>query len=242
MIKRAIVTGTTSGIGRALALQLAREGYIVGAVGRRADRLEELKALAPEQIIPAPFDLRRYSELPDILANLVQQLGGLDLIVANAGVDYRNPTLNLQPELETVEVNVAAFVATVDWAANYFKQQGSGHIVGVTSVAAFWGNARTLAYNASKAFEAKYLAGLYANLKPKGVAVTDICPGFVATEMTAGRTDMFWVSSPEKAAAQIYQAILKKKRIAYVSRRWRYIGWIMRSLPFRFYSRFTMQS
>ncbi|MGB5107171.1 MAG: SDR family NAD(P)-dependent oxidoreductase [Candidatus Zixiibacteriota bacterium] len=242
MTKRAIVTGATSGIGRALALKLAREGFLVGVIGRRGDRLEELKQLFPENIVSAPFDLRRYMDLPTILAGLARQLGGLDLIVAGAGVDRRNPALILEPELETIEVNVAAFVVTVDWAADYFKQQGRGHIVGVSSVAAFWSNARTLAYNASKSFEAKYLAGLYANLKPKGINVTDVCPGFVATEMTAGRTDMFWVASAEKVANQIYKSIQKKKRIAYVSRRWRYIGWIMRILPFSFYSRFTMQS
>lgn len=241
-MKKAIVTGATSGIGRALALKLASEDYVVGIVGRRTERLEELCRLAPGHFVIRPFDLRDYNRLIDMLDDLANELGGLDLIIANAGVDRRNPALILEPELETIEVNVAAFVCTVDWAAAYFKKQGSGHIVGVSSVAAFWANARTLAYNSSKAFEVKYLAGLYANLKSKGIHVTDICPGFVATEMTQGRTDMFWVASPEKVADQIYRSILKKKRIAYVSRRWRYLGWIMRILPFRLYSRLTMQS
>lgn len=241
-MKKAIITGATSGIGRALALKLAREDYLVGIIGRRADRLEELRRLAPGHFIIRSFDLRDYLKLTKMLDELARELGGLDLFVANAGVDRRNPTLVLEPELETVEVNVAAFVAGLDWAASLFRQQGRGHIVGVTSVAAFWANARTLAYNASKAFEVKYLAGLHANLKAQGVYVTDICPGFVATEMTAGREDMFWVSSPEKAAEQIFQAIHRRKRIAYVSRRWRYLGWIMRILPFRLYSRLTMQS
>jgi short-subunit dehydrogenase len=240
-MKRAIITGATSGIGRALALKLAREDYLVGIIGRRSERLDELRRLAPGHFISRSFDLRSYPNIPDLLTGLALELGGLDLLVANAGVDRRNPNLVLEPELETVDINVAAFVVTVDWAANFFKQQGHGHIVGVTSVAAFWGNARTLAYNASKAFEVKYLAGLYANLKRHRVYVTDICPGFVATEMTAGRTDMFWVASAEKAADQIFSAIQRKKRIAYVSRRWRYLGWIMRILPFRIYARFTLQ-
>ncbi len=241
-MKKAIITGATSGIGRALALKLAREDYLVGIIGRRNERLEELRRLAPGQFVIRSFDLRDYGSVGHMLDDLVRELGGLDLMIANAGVDRRNPKLTLEPELETIEVNVAAFVACVDWAAAYFTQQGRGHIVGVSSVAAFWANARTLAYNASKAFEAKYLGGLYANLKPKGIHVTDICPGFVATEMTQGRTDMFWVATPEKVADQIYESILKKKRIAYVSRRWRYLGWVMRILPFRLYSRLTMQS
>lgn len=241
-MKFAIVTGASAGIGRALVLQLVQEGYTVGAIARREELLRRLQAVAPDKIHILACDLREYRTLPLKLDELTRSLGGLDLIFANAGVDRRNPALELEPELETVEVNVAAFVATVDWAANYFKRQGSGHIVGISSVAAFWGNARTLAYNASKAFELRYLAGLYANLKPNGVFVTDICPGFVASEMTAGRTDMFWVTSAEKAARQILVAVKRKKRIAYISRRWRYVGWIMRILPFRVYSRLTMQS
>lgn len=239
-MKKAIVTGATAGIGRALALKLASEDYLVGIVGRRSERLEELCRLAPGHFIVCPFDLRNYEQVETMLNTLVTELGGLDLMIANAGVGRRNPTLELDAELETVEVNVSAFIVCVDWAAGYFMRQGRGHIVGISSVAGFWANAGALAYNASKAFEFRYLAGLYANLKPKNIHVTDIRPGFVATEMTQGRTDMFWVAAPEKVADQIYESILKKKRIAYVSRRWRYLGWLMRILPFRVYSRFTV--
>lgn len=240
-MKHAIVTGASAGIGRALALKLAEEGYRVGIIARRVDRLEEIARKYPDQIVKCAVDLRKFRELPSVLDKLVSSLGGIDLVVANAGVGRHNLAIDLEPELDTVEVNVGAFVATVDWAANCFKRQGSGHIVGVSSVAAFWANSGALAYNASKAFEARYLAGLYSNLKPHGIAVTDICPGFVDTEMTAGRSNMFWVSSSEKAANQIYRAILKKKRIAYITKRWRYVGWIMRSLPFQLYTRLTVK-
>src|SRR5690606_17297545 len=137
------------------------------------------------------------------------------------------------PETDTVDLNVKAFVIIAVWAANLFKRQGSGHIVGTSSVAAFWGNGRTLAYNASKAFELRYLEGLHNNLAPRGVSVTDVRPGFVATEMTAGRSDMFWVSTPERAAEQIYRAIVKRKRVVYVTRRWRFIAWLMRLAPYQ---------
>ena len=231
MPKKAIVTGATSGIGRALAFKLAEEGYVVGATGRRAERLAELTSRYPEQIIGVPFDIAEVDQITDKLKQIVDMIGGLDLMVANAGIGRRNLELALQPELETIAVNITAFVATVNFAANYFRAHGSGHIVGVSSVAAYWGNKRVPAYNASKAFEMNYLKALHSNLHSLGIAVTDIRPGFIRTEMTAGNPRMFWDSTPEKAAEQIYAAIEKKKRVAYITRRWRYVSWLMRITP-----------
>lgn len=239
---RALVSGATSGIGRALTLRLATAGYRVAAIGRRSDRLDELTIRFPDAIVTRVVDLRDHAVLPKILDQLVSELGGLDLCVINAGVDHRNPELLPEPEIETVDVNVKAFVIMAVWAADLFKRQRSGHIVGMSSVAAFWGNGRTLAYNASKAFELRYLEGLHNNLAGLEVWVTDVRPGFVATEMTAGRNDMFWVSSPEKAAEQIYRAILKRKRVVYVTRRWRFIAWLMRLSPYQLYRRLTVKS
>ncbi len=238
---RALVSGATSGIGRALVLRLAAAGYRIAAIGRRRERLDELKACFPDVIITRAVDLRDLKALPDVLDQLVSELGGLDLCVVNAGIGFRNPELEPEQELETVEVNVGAFVLMATWAANLFMRQGSGHIVGTSSVAAFWGNGRALAYNASKAFELRYLEGLHNNLTRRGISVTDVRPGFVATEMTAGRSDMFWVSTPEKAAEQIYRAIVKRKRVVYVTRRWRFVSWLMMLAPYQLYRRLTVK-
>lgn len=239
MLKRAIVTGATSGIGWALALKLAHEGYLVGAIGRRAEKLEALKSYAPSQVITMAVDVRLIDELPLRLRALVDSLGGLDLCIANAGIGRRNPDLDLAPEMETVAVNVAAFVATIDTAAQYFIKQGHGHIVGISSVAAFWGNKQSAAYNASKAFELNYLKGVHANLVSRGISVTDIRPGFVDTEMTKENKRMFWVASATAAADQIYLAVRKRKRVAYITRRWRYVSWLMRTIPHSLYRRFS---
>lgn len=232
-----MVSGATSGIGRALVHTLLREGYKVAAIGRRRERLEELKAIAPDSVIIREIDLRQVDGLSEKLFSLVAELGGLDLCVVNAGIGRRNPELLSEPELETIAVNVAAFVAMATWAANLFLKQGNGHLVGMSSVAAFWGNSRSPAYNASKAFELRYLQGLNSNLREKGICVTDVRPGYVATEMTAQNNEMFWVATPERAAELIFRGIQRKKRVVYVTRRWRFVAWAMRLLPYHVYRR-----
>ncbi len=101
----------------------------------------------------------------------------------------------------------------------------------ISSIAAIRGG-EAPSYNASKAFVSNYLQGLcYLNAKSKNnVVVTDIQPGFVDTAMAQG-DGLFWVASPQKAAAQIFTAIKKKKRHAYITKRWRLIGWILKILP-----------
>jgi short-subunit dehydrogenase len=239
MSKRAIVTGASSGIGWALALKLAHEGYRVGAMGRREERLQALKALAPDNVETMVADVSDVGDFAVRFEELVQRLGGLDLCVVNAGIGRRNPDLSLQPELDTVAVNVTGFVASINAAAQFFVKQGSGHIVGISSVAAFWGNKQVPAYNATKAFDLTYLKGIQANLIERGITVTDIRPGFVDTEMTRENLNMFWVATATKAADQIYEAIKKRKRVAYITKRWRYVSWLMRLIPQPLYRRFT---
>jgi short-subunit dehydrogenase len=123
-------------------------------------------------------------------------------------------------------------------AAKYLERRGSGHIVGITSVAGLRGIGAAPAYSASKAFMSTYLQALrYRFRKMKlPVAVTDVRPGFVDTAMGKS-TQRFWVASPEIAAHQIVAAIRRRRRHVYVTRRWRLAGWMMRMLPDAIYSR-----
>lgn len=231
MSQKAIITGATSGIGHALTLKLASEGYLVGVTGRRVERLKELKAKSPDNIQIMEMDVTHVDEMLKKFDILVGELGGLDLCIANSGIGRQNPTIELEPELETIDVNVRGFVTTCHAAAKYFMRQGRGHLVGISSVAAHRGNAQAPAYNASKAFELIWLEGIHAELTRQGITVTDIRPGFVQTEMTEKNEQMFWVATPEGAAESIYRAIRKKKRYAYITPRWRYMSWLMRALP-----------
>jgi short-subunit dehydrogenase len=229
-VKKAIVIGTSSGIGRALVTVLAQNGYEVGLAGRRTELMEELRREISTPTHLVAMDLTRPEEARQRLGGLIDEMGDVDLIVVNSGVGDTDPPWEV--ELEIIQVNVMGFAAVANRAMEYFIERRSGHLVGISSIAGIRG--LRAAYSASKAFDSIYLEGLRLKADKLGldIQVTDVKPGFVHTEMTAGRQGMFWVATPEQAALQIYQAIRKKKRHVYVTRRWRLMGWLMKTLPY----------
>ncbi len=229
---RAIVIGATSGIGRALALLLGEQGYTVGITGRRVDRLDALQALLPRPAYAQPMDVAGHHTALRAMADLITTMGGVDLVVVNAGTGHVNPDLDWEKERETIAVNVAGFAAIAGAAYRHFVAVGGGHLVGISSIAAHRGSRTAPAYNASKAFLSNYLEGLRGHARHAGlpIAVTDIKPGFVDTAM-AKSPHRFWVASPEEAARQIHAAIRRRARHAYVTRRWAIVGWAMRAMP-----------
>ncbi len=242
--KRAIVVGASSGIGRALALRLAREGYVVGLTARRLPLLMELQAeigrrgpgsaACPVRQMDVSDTARARAQLEELIA----ELGGVDLVVVNAGTGHVNPGLDWGPEAETIGVNVLGFAAMANVAYRHFVGRGAGHLVGISSIAALRGSGVAPAYNASKAFVSTYLDGLRHQLARlrSPVAVTDVQPGFVRTAMAQG-PHVFWAASPEKAAEQIWQAIRRRRKRVIVTRRWRLIAWLMRIVPDAVYHR-----
>jgi short-subunit dehydrogenase len=165
-------------------------------------------------------------------------MGSVDLVVVSAGVGYINPELAVSKELDTVATNVAGFTAVANVAFHHFVGRGTGHLVGISSVAGIRGSADAPAYNASKAFVSNYLEGLRQKAVRAGLAitVTDVRPGFVDTDMAKGE-GRFWVAPPAKAAAQIYRAIELKRPHAYITKRWRVVGWLLRMMPGFIYSK-----
>ncbi len=235
-MKKAIVIGATSGIGRALALVLARQGYAVGITGRRtqllSELLSELQAELPGQFHSREMDVARIDSAMTGLDELITEMGGVDLVVINAGRGAIKPTPEWQNEKRTIDVNVTGFAALANVAFRHFTERRRGHLVGISSIAAVCGGGGHPAYNASKAFMSNYLQGLRHVVKRSGmpITVTDIQPGFVDTAMAQG-DDLFWVAPVEKAATQIYTAIRKKKKHAYITRRWALVAWLLRILP-----------
>jgi len=231
-MKKAIVIGATSGIGRQLAVILAENSYRVGITGRRLELLDELKAIRPESFIASDFDLSNWSLVPGKLQCLVDELDGLDLLVLSSGTGKVNPALDHGIERYTNEVNVTGFTVAADWAFNYFDTQGYGHFAAITSVAAIRGSRQAPAYNASKAYQVNYLEGLRqrANSIKKAIYITDIRPGFVDTPM-AKAEKLFWVASVSKAARQIFRAIENKRNVVYITKRWRLVAFLFRTIP-----------
>lgn len=231
-MKKAIIVGASSGVGRELAKILTENGYKVGITARRRHLLEELAAEKPDSYCVKDFDVMNTEKIIPNLDELVKELGGLDLLIISAGVIKYNVDLDYEIEYRTNAVNVTGFTLMSNWAFNYFRKQKYGHLVGLTSVAGFRGWRNNPAYNASKAYEINYLEGLrnLAQYEKLPITVTNIIPGYMETKMM-GKTLVFWVCSAEKAARQIYTAIRKKKKIAYVDKRWRLGAFIYKRVP-----------
>jgi short-subunit dehydrogenase len=236
-MKRAIVIGASSGIGRELAMILGRRGYAVGLAARRVELLNEVAAKVPGALVRA-LDVSRVDEAMAGLSRLIEELGGLDLVVISAGTGQLNPELEWVPEQETINVNVSGFAAMANVAMRHFIAQGRGHLVGISSIAALRGGAAAPAYNASKAFVSNYLQGLRQKAAQLGlpIIVTDIQPGLVDTAMAKGE-GLFWVQPPATAAAQIMSAIQRRKKHAYITHRWRLFAWLLQVLPDAIYNR-----
>lgn len=237
MDKKAIVIGATSGIGRELALILSKNDYRIGIMGRRSELLETLAQGSPDFFISKVFDCTK-EDTVNQLEKLVEELGGLDLLILSSGTGELNEALDYDIEKMTNTLNVVAFSKIMGWALKLFQNQGNGHLVGITSIGGLRGNRTAPAYNASKAYQINYLEGLRQKAKKlkMDITVTDVRPGFVDTAMAKGE-GQFWVASPKKAAAQIFSAIKRKKDLVYITKRWRLIAIIVKILPNWFYKR-----
>ncbi|MFA5404467.1 MAG: SDR family NAD(P)-dependent oxidoreductase [Ignavibacteria bacterium] len=231
-MKKVIIIGATSGIGRELAKVFSEKGYLVGITGRRENLLQELKNENPESYLIKSFDISQPETNANNLDELVNELGGLDLIIINSGTGNGNDNLDFKIEKETIDTNVLGVTEISDWAFNYFRKQGYGQIALVSSIAGMRGGRFAPAYSASKAFIINYAEGLRQKAKKLKlpIYVTDIRPGFVDTAM-AKSPAKFWVATPQKAAAQIYSALKRKMKIAYITKRWIIFAYLMKLLP-----------
>lgn len=237
-MKKAIVIGASSGIGKELAGILADSGYTLGLAARRQELLLAMQKELPSKVYIKRIDISNTDDAQNGLTELIAEMDGVDLVIISAGIGYLNAELDLSKELETVATNVQGFTVIANIAFHHFLDRGTGHLVGISSIAAIRGGAEAPAYNASKAYISNYLEGLAQKATKSGLAitVTDIKPGFIDTEMAKGE-GLFWVASAPKAASQIYKAIERKKSQAFITKRWRLIGWILKTMPAWLYRR-----
>lgn len=237
-MKKAIVIGASSGIGRELVKELLRNHYVVGAMARRFQLLNDLCKNRQDLVYVKEVDVTNTTSAMKKLEELIIDMGGVDLIVLCAGVGENNPTLGWLVEEMTIKTNVTGFAAMANVSMKHFMEQGQGHLVAISSVAALRGGRASPAYNASKAFESSYLEGLRQKAMKSRLAITisDIRPGYVKTVMAKG-DGVFWATNPDEAARQIYQAIKRKKPIAYITHRWMLIAYLLKVIPRFIYER-----
>ena len=215
----AIVTGASSGIGRELVRELLRQGWKVGAVARREDRLQSLRTEVEPWADCLAFVVADVTDRPRLgqaFAQLEAQLGPTDLLIANAGIGGTTeiaPT-NLAETEQLIRVNFLGVVYSIDAVVDGMVARGKGQIAAISSLAAFRGLPGSAAYCATKAAVNTYLEGLRIPLARHGIRVTTICPGFVESEMTAQlprRPPM--MLKADDAARRIVKAIRQNKKV-----------------------------
>ena len=158
-MKRAVIIGATSGIGREVAKQLLLQGWHLGIAGRRLPSLEALQSSAPDRVEVAALDVTQPDAAPK-LSNLIRRVGGMDLFLLSSGIGYQNIGLNPDIELETTRTNVEGFTRMVDTAFNYFREHGGGQLAVISSVAGTKGLGVAPAYSATKRFQNTYIDAL----------------------------------------------------------------------------------
>jgi short-subunit dehydrogenase len=211
----AIVTGASSGIGRALALRLGAEGYRLGLIARRRDAIETAAATiaaAGGAAVAAVADVGDRAALRAAIAEVESQLGPVDVMVANAGfgVPTQLDPLNTQDVEQTIRVNVLGVIYSVEAVLPGMLARGHGQLLAISSLAAFKGLPGESAYCASKAAVNAYMEGLRIALRPNGVVVTTVCPGFVNTPMTKmNSAAMPFSMSADEAARRIARLIVR---------------------------------
>jgi short-subunit dehydrogenase len=237
-MKKAIIIGASSGIGRELAKILTKNGFALGLAARRLQLLNELRSELPNGAAVKMINVAEPIQAMNALSELIEEIRGVDLIVFASGTGDINKELDWKLENKCIATNVLGFTAIANVAIKYFLAKKSGHFVGISSIAALRGGKEAPAYNASKAFISNYLEGVRQKIaKTKyPITITEIMPGFVDTQMAKGE-GLFWVASAEKAATQIYQAIINRKTHAYVTKRWRLVAWLLKALPETVYKR-----
>ena len=214
-----LITGASSGIGRAFAVELARRGAKLGLVARRAEVLHQITAeLNPAQqsnALALPADVQDAQSMRAASEQLISQFGRIDVLIANAGVGVTNPATQFDPAklASVVNVNVIGVANSVAAVLPEMVTRGSGQLVAISSLAAYRGLPKSAAYCASKAGVSAMFESLRLDLAPRGISVTIIHPGFIKTPLTAGReAKLPWLMESDDAVKKMLRAIEKRKK------------------------------
>ncbi len=240
-MKKVIIIGATSGIGEEIAKIYIAQGWQVGIAGRREEALTALAATAPAQVKKQVMDVTS-ADAPEQLKSLIEKLGGMDLFLLSSGIGSQNVKLEPEIELNTARTNVEGFIRMVTTAYRFFKEQGSGHLAVISSVAGTKGLGSAPAYSATKRFQNTYIDALaqLARMERLSIQFTDIRPGFVATALLKNRKYPLLMRA-DSTAQHIVKALTNKKRVAIIDTRyailvffWKLIPrWLWERLPIR---------
>jgi short-subunit dehydrogenase len=207
------ITGASSGIGKALAIKFAENGWIVAASARRENLLKELQNIN-QNIYPYPLDVTDIEKCKLTAKSIIDNLNGIDICVFGTGMHdpKSEKQFNLNKIREIMEVNYFGTMNSINSIYNYFSEKKNGQISIISSVAGYRGLPAAGAYCASKAALTSFTESLNFEMKMKNVRVSLISPGFIKTPMTDQNDfPMPMIKSPEFAANEIYKGLTEKK-------------------------------
>jgi short-subunit dehydrogenase len=222
--KIVFITGASSGLGRQMAIEFSRRGYRLALTARRLDALQslqtELAKTSIDSVFIAALDVTDEVAVNQVFADARAHFGSIDIAVLNAGIGHHGMIgkLAFSKVRDTVNTNVTGFMATADVAVRCFREQGYGHLVGISSVAAFRGMPAGGVYGASKAAVTAYLESLRAETYHMPILVTTLSPGFIDTPINQGAKSRPFVIPVEKGGKLLVDLIERRVEQATVPR------------------------
>lgn len=218
MSKTIVIIGASSGIGESVALEYAKKGYSLALCARREEKLESLKQKILQthsniKVETYSLDVNNLDSVPTVINQIQQDFTTLDVVIANAGITgiRKTGSGDLSTDLAIYQTNLLGAIACIDASAAIFKQQGHGHIVGVSSFSAYRGIPGSAAYSSSKAALSNYMQAVRTELFKRKISVTTIHPGFIKTDLADNMEKYPFVIDSEKAAQIIVKQLEQKK-------------------------------
>jgi len=233
-MRKAVVVGASSGIGREVALLLVKRGWQVAVAARRVEKLSDFE-------VSMQIDVTA-DDAADRLLQLIERVGGMDLYFHASGIGHQNRELREDIEMQTVCTNGVGFTRMVGAAYRYMAAHGGGHIAVVSSIAGTKGLGPAPSYSATKAMQNAYIEALEQLSNARGLSIrfTDIRPGFVDTDLLNDGNHYPLLLSKEKVANDIVRSIEKGRHVRVIDWRWRAITWLWRRIPRWFWRRLKL--
>ena len=230
-MKKIIIVGATSGMGYETAKLLHKDGWTVGLMGRRAERLEKIEKEFGDRVFKKVVDVRDINAA-QILLEFISEMDGVDLIFHVSGIGSQNMQLETNIEISTVETNALGFTRIVDTAFNYFASKGGGHIAVLSSIAGTKGLGAAPAYSATKRFQNTYIQCLSQQAMMRGLNITftDLRPGFVDTDLLKGVSYPLLMKAGY-VARRIVKALYRRERKVVIDWRYSLLVFFWRLIP-----------
>jgi short-subunit dehydrogenase len=233
--ERVVITGASTGIGRALAEHYLARGATVALMARRGSLLQTLAQSHPDRVLVYQLDVRDAVALQAAGRDFLARAGPANVVIANAGVSAGTLTDQADDNAvfeEVMAINVRGMMQTFQAFLPPMRERASGTLVGIASVAGFRGLPGSGAYSASKAAAISYLESLRVELSGSGITVVTLCPGYIATPMTEHNPyPMPFILSAADAAQRMVRVIDRRRRFAVVPWQMAIVGGILRLLP-----------